>query len=171
MGYMLRGQSIGSDGLAGSIEQTGAHLVSVRCWLLLRLSSSFQRLDQHLIAGQECDKRSPVSKLARVNQGWILTTPNSHVTAAKVILANNGHLESFGFARKRLMHVFLYASMTVELDVEALSSLGGQPRWGITPSDPMGTTMRRIDTAQGGNRVITRTCASYLPGMVRASST
>ncbi|WP_419696711.1 hypothetical protein ACN2CC_14895 [Mesorhizobium muleiense] len=68
------------------------------------------------------------------------------------------------------MHVFLYASMTVELDVEALSSLGGQPRWGITPSDPMGTTMRRIDTAQGGNRVITRTCASYLPGMVPSKS-
>lgn len=25
-----------------------------------------------------------------------------------------------------------------------------QPRWGITPSDPMGTTLRRIDTGQGG---------------------
>ncbi|RWP95473.1 FAD-binding oxidoreductase [Mesorhizobium sp.] len=115
-------------------------------------------------------EESPVSKLARVNQDWILTTPNGHVTAAKVIFANNGHLESFGFARKRLMHVFLYASMTVELDVDALSRLGGQPRWGITPSDPMGTTMRRIDTAQGGNRVITRTCASYLPGMVPSKS-
>ncbi len=29
----------------------------------------------------------------------------------------------------------------------------------------MGTTMRRIDTAQGGNRVITRTCAVLRPGM------
>ncbi|MCB2153167.1 MAG: FAD-binding oxidoreductase, partial [Rhodobacteraceae bacterium] len=28
-----------------------------------------------------------------------------------------------------------------------------------------GTTMRRIDTALGGNRIITRTCASFLPGM------
>lgn len=111
-------------------------------------------------------ERSPVSKLAKVNEDWILKTPSGNVTAAKVILANNGHLESFGFARKRLMHVFLYASMTVELNDNALSRLGGQPRWGITPSDPMGTTMRRIDTAQGGNRVITRTCASYLPGMV-----
>ena len=29
----------------------------------------------------------------------------------------------------------------------------------------MGTTMRRIDTALGGNRIITRTCASFLPEM------
>jgi glycine/D-amino acid oxidase-like deaminating enzyme len=29
----------------------------------------------------------------------------------------------------------------------------------------MGTTMRRIDTALGGNRIVTRTCASFLPGM------
>lgn len=35
--------------------------------------------------------------------------------------ANNGHLESFGFKRKRLMHIFLYASMAVELDRDALA--------------------------------------------------
>ena len=50
--------------------------------------------------------------------------------------------------------------MTKELDDAALNHLGGQPRWGITPSDPMGTTMRRIDTGQGGNRIVTRTCAT-----------
>src|ERR1041384_914047 len=63
------------------------------------------------------------------------------------------------------MHIFLYASMTADLGAEAVKKLGGQPRWGVTPSDPMGTTMRRIDTAQGGNRIITRTCASFLPEM------
>lgn len=40
--------------------------------------------------------------------------------------------------------------MTVELPPEALRKLGGEPRWGITPSDSMGTTMRRIDSALGG---------------------
>jgi glycine/D-amino acid oxidase-like deaminating enzyme len=115
-------------------------------------------------------ERSPVSKIAKSGQDWELATPGGRVTAAKVIMANNGHLESFGFARKRLMHVFLYASMTAELDKDALSRLGGQSRWGITPSDPMGTTIRRIDTAQGGNRIITRTCASYLPGMVASEA-
>ena len=61
------------------------------------------------------------------------------------------------------MHVFLYASMTPELPEGAV---GGAARWGVTPADPMGTTMRRIDTAQGGNRIVTRTCASFRPGMV-----
>lgn len=115
-------------------------------------------------------ENSPVTKLEKTGPDWILATPKGRITAGKVILANNGHLESFGFARRRLMHVFLYASMTVELDQNALSRLGGQSRWGITPADPMGTTMRRIDTSQGGNRIVTRTCASYVPGMVTSQA-
>lgn len=111
-------------------------------------------------------EHSPVSQITKADGGWELFTSGGRISAAKVILANNGHLESFGFAKKRLMHVFLYASMTVELDKKALAKLGGQPRWGVTPSDPMGTTMRRIDTPQGGNRIVTRTCASFLPEMV-----
>lgn len=110
-------------------------------------------------------EQTPVTAFARQGQGWTLTTPKGRVTAGKVILANNGHLESFGFAASRLMHVFLYASMTVDLPADMLKKLGGSARWGVTPSDPMGTTMRRIDTALGGNRIITRTCASFLPGM------
>lgn len=111
-------------------------------------------------------ERTPVVKIDKSGQSWELSTAKGRIRASKVIMANNGHLESFGFARKRLMHVFLYASMTAELDEGALAKLGGRSRWGVTPSDPMGTTMRRIDTAQGGNRIVTRTCASYLPGMV-----
>jgi glycine/D-amino acid oxidase-like deaminating enzyme len=61
--------------------------------------------------------------------------------------------------------------MTVDLDADTLKTLGGQPRWGVTPSDPMGTTMRRIDTGLGGNRIITRTCASFLPGMEPSDAT
>ncbi|MCJ8055806.1 FAD-binding oxidoreductase [Shinella curvata] len=117
-------------------------------------------------AGVLIFEESPVSRIAQTGQSWELTTPRGKVSAAKVILANNGHLESFGFKRGRLMHIFLYASMTAELDRSTLAKLGGQPRWGITPSDPMGTTMRKIDTAQGGNRIVTRTCATFLPGMV-----
>lgn len=110
-------------------------------------------------------ENSPVQRITRRDGHWSLTTARASIAAGKVIMTNNGHLESFGFARNRLMHVFLYASMTCELDAEALRALGGAPRWGITPSDPMGTTMRRIDTGQGGNRIITRSCASFRPDM------
>ncbi len=122
-------------------------------------------------AGVDIFEESPVTRIARAGSGWQVETRRGNVSAAKVILANNGHLESFGFKRGRLMHIFLYASMTVELDAATLSKLGGQPRWGITPSDPMGTTMRRIDRAQGGNRIVTRSYASYLPGMEPSEAT
>ena len=62
-----------------------------------------------------------------------------------MILANNGHLESFGFVANRLMHAYLSASMTADLPADALK----------TP---------------GGNRSITRTCASFLPGMVASEA-
>ena len=68
------------------------------------------------------------------------------------------------------MQLFLYASMTPELTKGDIANLGGQSRWGITPSDPMGTTIRRIDTGQGGNRIITRTCAAMRPNMVTSKA-
>ncbi|MEM1078090.1 MAG: FAD-binding oxidoreductase [Pseudomonadota bacterium] len=106
---------------------------------------------------------SPVLAADRDGTVWTVRTPHGAVSADRVILTVNGHLDSFGFARGRLMHLFLFATMTPELDTEALRALGGRSRWGVTPSDPMGTTVRRIDTAQGGNRIVTRTCAALRP--------
>jgi glycine/D-amino acid oxidase-like deaminating enzyme len=107
-------------------------------------------------AGVQIFEQSPVQKFERVGDNWILLCNGHRITAGKIIMANNGHLESFSFAKQRLMHIFLYASMTTDLSSETLKKLGGKPRWGITPSDPMGTTMRRIDGPLGGNRIITR---------------
>ena len=115
--------------------------------------------------GVKICENAAVLNIETKGKGWSLATAKHRVKAGKIILANNGHLESFGFAKQRLMHIFLFASMTVDLGADALKKLGGQPRWGVTPSDPMGTTMRRIDSAQGGNRIITRTCANFLPDM------
>lgn len=109
--------------------------------------------------GVEIYEQSAVSNFRKEGDDWRIVAGSNHVTTPRIILANNGHLESFGIAKGRLMQIFLFASMTPELDNDALKKLGGNSRWGITPSDPMGTTMRRIDTGQGGNRIITRTCA------------
>jgi len=114
-------------------------------------------------AGVQVFEQSPATGFERAGSDWTVNTPKGSVTAPKVILTVNGHLESFGFERGRLMQLFLYAVMTPELDTEALAKLGGRPRWGITPSDPMGTTVRRIDTGQGGNRIVVRTCATLRP--------
>ncbi|MFW8634913.1 NAD(P)/FAD-dependent oxidoreductase [Cribrihabitans pelagius] len=114
-------------------------------------------------AGVRICEDSPVTGFTREGSDWVVKTRSAQVTAPRVILTVNGHLESFGIEKGRLMQLFLYAVMTPELDAGALAKLGGASRWGVTPSDPMGTTMRRIDTGQGGNRIVTRTCATLLP--------
>ncbi|MEM9967249.1 MAG: FAD-binding oxidoreductase [Pseudomonadota bacterium] len=115
--------------------------------------------------GVKIHERTPVLGFERRGPDWALSTPNGDITAPKIILATNGHLESFGIARGQLLHLFLYASMTPELSDQDIAAIGGQGRWGVIPADPMGTTMRRIDTLQGGNRIITRTCATVRPSM------
>ncbi|MBF9030277.1 FAD-dependent oxidoreductase [Rhodobacterales bacterium HKCCE3408] len=110
--------------------------------------------------GIDIFENSAVTRFDRVSGDWLVRTASGSVSTARVILTVNGHLESFGIERGRLMQIFLYAVMTPELDADALEKLGGRPRWGITPSDPMGTTVRRIDRGQGGNRIVTRTCAT-----------
>lgn len=117
-------------------------------------------------AGVTILENSAVTGFAKDGASWRVRTAHGSVSTPRVILTVNGHLASFGIERGGLMQLFLYAVMTPELDGAALAKLGGRPRWGITPSDPMGTTVRRIDTGQGGNRIITRTCATLRPGCV-----
>ncbi len=116
--------------------------------------------------GVSIHEESPVVGFDSEGGGWRVRTGRGAISTPRVILTVNGHLESFGFERGRLMQLFLYAVMTPELDRDALHRLGGKPRWGITPSDPMGTTVRRIDTGQGGNRIVTRTCAALRPNSI-----
>lgn len=108
---------------------------------------------------------SPVTGFESKGSGWVLSTPKGQVRAGKVILANNGHLESFGFRRGQLMHIMLNACMTEEIPADLLRDLGGQEVWGLTPSDPMGSTVRRISTEQGGNRIVIRQGGYYRPNM------
>lgn len=120
--------------------------------------------------GVQVFENTPVQSIIQSGSGWDLVTPGGRVSAGKVILANNGHLESFGFSAGRLMHIFLFASMTARLSSDQVRALGGQPRWGVTPADPMGTTMRRIDAGQGGDRIVTRTCGAFEPEMIASEA-
>ena len=104
--------------------------------------------------GVAIHEQSPVLALER-RGNWVAATPKGTVTAPRVILAVNGHLNSFGHYAGRLMHVFTYASMTRPLKGDEIAALGGQARWGVTPADPMGTTVRRI-SGEGGDRIVIR---------------
>lgn len=116
-------------------------------------------------SGVRIFENSPVLSIESNAQGWRLACEHGSVQAQRLVMANNGHLESFGFKRGRLMHIMLNACMSDELPPEALAALGGGECWGVTPSDPMGCTVRRIGPAQGGNRIVIRQGAYYRPEM------
>ena len=106
-------------------------------------------------------EESPVTALNN-NGSWVVETPHGQVSSPRVILAVNGHLNSFGYAKSRLMHVFTYASMTRALTPQEIGKLGGNPIWGLTPADPVGTTVRRI-SGTGGDRLIIRNRFTFDP--------
>ncbi|MEP7457243.1 FAD-binding oxidoreductase [Phyllobacterium sp. SB3] len=98
---------------------------------------------------------SPVLTLGRKDGRWIATSRFGSVTAPKVIICVNGHIEDFGHFRGRLMHIFTYASMTAPFKKEA-----GYETWALLPADPMGATVRKITTDQG-SRIVIRTRFTY----------
>ena len=107
---------------------------------------------------------SPAISFERQGDGWVVKTPKATIHAGAVIMAVNGHAESFGFFKRRLMHVFTYASMSEPLSEDQQRRLGGASSWGITPADPMGSTVRRHDGI-GGNRIVIRNRWTYNSSM------
>lgn len=120
--------------------------------------------DGVVMMGVSLYEKSPVVSLQLAGSDWIAKTPLGAVTSPRVILAVNGHAESFGFYTRKLMHVFTYGSMTRQLTKDEVNRLGGEARWGMTPADPMGTTVRRI-SGIGGDRLIVRNRFTYDPSM------
>ncbi|MEM7069287.1 MAG: FAD-binding oxidoreductase [Pseudomonadota bacterium] len=108
-------------------------------------------------------ENSPVICLTNDQGSWIAETTSGLVQAPNVILATNGHVESFGFFKRQVFHVILYASMSRQLS-EMENNQTGEANWGITPADPAATTMRKI-SGSGGTRIITRNQMTYSPSM------
>lgn len=109
-------------------------------------------------------ENSAITSLERQGDAWLAKTAKASVSAKSVFLAVNGHLESFGFYKRRLMHIFTYASMSRALSSKEVHALGGETQWACLPAHPMGTTIRRI-TGTGGGRIIVRNRFSYKPKM------
>lgn len=112
----------------------------------------------------EIFENSAVLELQHDGSVWIVKTAKGQVTVPKIILAVNGHIQSFGFYKRRLMHVFLYGSFTRPLTEAESQRLGGEPTWEFVPADPMGSTMRRITTPEG-SRILTRNKFVYSPSL------
>jgi len=143
----------------GDYYQAGLHTPGT---VILQPALYIRSFADALVHQENCRlyENSAVKFLCRKQDRWCLQTGRGSVTAPRVILAVNGLIETFGFYRRRLMHVNLYASMTRELSDTEVSELGGESCWAFTPSDPLGSTLRRIN-ASGGHRLLIRNRCTY----------
>ncbi len=146
----------GSDYYLGGLYTPGTAMIQPAFFV--------RKMTQGLSKHVKIYENSPIISLEKQGDSWRAGTAKARVSAHTVILAVNGHLESFGFFKRRLMHVFTYASMTRALFADEIRTLGGEPQWACTPADPMGTTVRRI-TGTGGARIIIRNRFTYDPGI------
>lgn len=112
-------------------------------------------------------ENTPATAIERKGAGWLVRTPAGSVESPRVVLANNGHAEHFGFFRGRLLHIFTYASMTEPFDP---ARLGGHRSWAATPASPMGTTLRRV-AGPDGDRLLVRSRYTYNPGLRVSNAT
>lgn len=110
-------------------------------------------------------ENSPVVALGRDGRNWRARSHRGSVTAPKVILGVNGHIQEFGHFRGRLMHIFTYASMTRPFSAaEFGGQAAGRACWGVLPADPMGATVRKITTGDR-SRIVIRTRYTYEPSI------
>ncbi len=130
--------------------------------VMIQPAGYIRALSSLLAARIDLFENSPVTGFQKQGSGWVVKTPDAQVVTGRIILANNGHLESFGFYDRRLMHICLYASMTNPMTPDQIKTLGGQPRWSVTPADPLGTSVRRVSGSYG-DRILIRSCSSFHP--------
>ncbi|NML76794.1 FAD-binding oxidoreductase [Rhizobium sp. S-51] len=112
-------------------------------------------------------EKSPAVRLERSGTAWIVKTPEGSISTGRIILANNGHAESFGFFKGRMLHIFTFASMTRRFSPDLLP---GHRKWAATPALPMGTTIRRVPDGDG-DRILVRSRYTYHPGIVAGDGT
>lgn len=112
-------------------------------------------------------ERTPAVQFETSGAGWLVKTPEGSISTNRIVLANNGHAESFGFFKGQILHIFTFASMTREFDP---GRLPGHRKWAATPALPMGTTVRRVQ-GENGDRVLIRSRYTYHPNIEASEGT
>lgn len=99
--------------------------------------------------------------ITEFDYGEKITLKHAHgsITVDKLVLANNAFGMHFGFLKRTMLPIFLYASLTRPLTEEEQKQLGGHDFWGVIPADPYGSTVRRTHD----NRILIRNSFSFNP--------
>lgn len=159
------GESFETLDAKGIYEVTGSRLYTSGLFMpgtvMVQPAAYIRAVADSLRAPVTLFENSPVQSFEKQSGHWLLKTASGSVTAKRIILANNGHAQSFGLFPGQMLHVFTYASMSEPFDHKRL---GGKRDWAATPALPMGTTVRRVSSAQG-DRILIRSRYSYHAGL------
>jgi glycine/D-amino acid oxidase-like deaminating enzyme len=147
----------GSSYYAGGTHAPGAAIIQPAAYI--------RGVGAGLARHVELFENSPVLRI-EPGRDHVVWTAKGKVTTPRVILTVNGHVESFGYFPRQLMHVFTFGSMTRQLSAAELKALGGAGEWALIPADPMGSTVRKI--RQG--RIVVRNTFTYNPGMATSAA-
>jgi glycine/D-amino acid oxidase-like deaminating enzyme len=94
---------------------------------------------------------SPVRRIRRLTRrgavrpeaGFEIEAGGGVLTCGRLFLAANGYTPGLGFLGHRASPRWSFGSLTRPLTDGEQRRLGGQPRWGVLPCDPGGSTVRR----------------------------
>lgn len=126
--------------------------------MLVQPSALVKGLADSLPANVTLYENTPITEV-EYGEKTVLSHAAGRITADRLVLANNAFGMRFGFLQRTMLPVFLYASLSRPLTEAEQTQLGGQPFWGLIPSDPYGSTVRRTHD----NRILMRNSFSFNP--------
>ncbi len=109
---------------------------------LMQPAALMQGLADNMPDNVRIAERTPVTRITRSSDGFVLETDEAGVKCRKIILGTNIFSAELGFMKDRILPVMTFASMTSPLSENQMKRYGGQLDWGITPADHGGTTVR-----------------------------
>ncbi|AQH00814.1 oxidoreductase [Burkholderia sp. KK1] len=126
--------------------------------ILVQPSALVKGLADSLPANVTLYERTPITEV-EYGKKVVLGHAQGQIVTDKLILANNAFGMRFGFLKRSMLPVFLYASLSRPLTSQEQEALGGKPFWGVIPADPFGSTVRRTPD----NRILIRNSFSFNP--------
>ena len=121
--------------------------------ILIQPAEYIKRIVERLNDKIKVFQNSPIKKIEKNQNTWDAHTPYGKITSKNIIFTINGHISNFGFYKNQLIHIFTYSSLSKKFDNHIIK---GDSSWGLTSSNPVGTTVRKIKVNENQSRLLIR---------------
>jgi|SRR5690625_2183696 len=111
--------------------------------ILMQPAALMRGVIDHLPENVTVTEEVRVIKLLRQKKEFkIILDSSAEVSCRNIILATNAFTAEFGYMERKILPMMTFASWTRPLKKNELELYQGCSNWGITPADPMGSTVR-----------------------------